>query len=134
MKERDVIERNVKIVLEKVNCFRRYSILKCTYVSKKVTKWREIQKSKLNNSLTKCAFQKIFSHSILSRLAFLKLFICSAIAWNLYFAVNLVTPISRQKTLKSKNKKHRIFWNRKFYHRAKFDLKWIKNAKVVPTS
>jgi len=45
-----------------------------------------------------------------------------------------VTPFSRQKTLKSKNKKHRIFWNTKFYHPAKFELKRIKNAKVVPTS
>ena len=42
-----------------------------------VTKWREIQKSKLNNSLTNWAFQKTFSHSILSRRAFLKLFIPS---------------------------------------------------------
>jgi len=31
LKERDVIETNVKNFLEKLNCFRRYSILKCTY-------------------------------------------------------------------------------------------------------
>ena len=36
------------------------------------------------------------------------------------------------KPLKSKNKKHAIFWNTKFYHPAKFELKRIKNAKVVP--
>ena len=53
MKERDVIERNVKRILEKLNCFRRYSIVKRTYVSKnsnKMTKWRDIKKSKLHNS------------------------------------------------------------------------------------
>ena len=94
----------------------------------------EIQKSKLNNSSTNGAFQKNFSHSILSRRAFLKLFICFAISWNFDFAVNLVTSLSRQKTLKSKNKKHWIFWNTKFYHPAKFELKRIKIAKVVPTS
>ena len=43
---------------------------------KLVTKWREIQKSKLNNSLTNWTFQKNCSHSNLSRRAFLKLFIC----------------------------------------------------------
>ena len=91
-----------------------------------VTKWREIQKSKLNNSLTNWAFQKNFSHSILSRRAFLKLFICFTVSWNFNFAVNLVTSFSHQKTLKSKNKKHRIVWNTKFYHPAKFELKRIK--------
>jgi len=56
-------------------------------------------------------------------------FICFAISSNFNFAVNLVTPFSRQKTLKSKNKKHRIFLNTKpFYHPAKFELKRIKNA------
>ena len=34
----DVIETNVKIFLEKLNCFRRYSILKFTYVSKNSNK------------------------------------------------------------------------------------------------
>ena len=43
-----------------------------------------------------------------------------------------MTSISHQKPLKSKNKKHRIFCNTKFYHPAKFELKRIKNAKVVP--
>ena len=42
-----------------------------------------------------------------------------------------MTSFSRQKPLKSKNKKHRIFWNTEFYHPAKFELKRIKNAKVV---
>ena len=96
-----------------------------------VTKWQKIKKSKLNNSLTNRAFQKIVSHSILLRRAFLKLLICFAMSW---IAVNLVTSFSRQKALKSKNKKHRIFWNTKFYHLAKFELKRIKNAKVVATS
>ena len=34
LKERYVIETNVKKILEKLNWFRRYSILKCPYVSK----------------------------------------------------------------------------------------------------
>ena len=54
-----------------------------------VTKRREIQKSKLNNPLTK--FLKKKSHSILSRRDFLKLFICFAITWNFNFSVNLLT-------------------------------------------
>ena len=62
-------------------------------------------------------------------LCFLKLFICYAISSNLNFAVNLVTSFSRQKPLKSKNKKHRIFWNTKFYH-PKSKLKQIKSTKV----
>ena len=53
-----------------------------------------------------------------------------AVAWNLYFAVNLVTSFSRQKTLKSKNKKPRIFWTTKFYHPAKFELKRRKIRKI----
>ena len=44
-----------------------------------------------------------------------------------------MTSFSHQKPLKSKNKKHRIFWNTEFYHPAKFELKRIKNAKVVTT-
>ena len=44
-----------------------------------------------------------------------------------------MTSFSRQKPLKSKNKKHRIFWNTDFYHPAKFELKRVKNAKVVTT-
>ena len=39
-----------------------------------------------------------------------------------------------KETLKSKNKKHRIFWNTTFYHPAKFELKRIKHAKIIPTS
>ena len=44
-----------------------------------------------------------------------------------------MTSFSRQKPLKTKNKKHRIFWNTEFYHPAKVELKRIKNAKVVPS-
>ena len=98
-----------------------------------VTKWREIQKPKLNDSPTYWVFEKFFSHLFLSRHVLSKLFICFAIPWNFNFAVNLVTSFSRQKPLKSKNKKHRIFWNTEFYHPAKFELKRIKNAKVVTT-
>ena len=94
-----------------------------------VTKWREIQKSKLNNSPTDWVFEKIFSHLFLSRHVLSKLFICFAIPWNFNFAVNIVTSFSRQKPLKSKNKKHRIFWNTEFYHPAKFELKRIKKCK-----
>ena len=56
-----------------------------------------------------------------------------AMSWNFNFAVNLVTSFLHQKQLKSKNKKHRIFWNTEFYHPAKFELKRIKNAKAVPS-
>jgi len=76
-------------------------------------------------------FQKKFSQLFPSRQALSKFFICFAITWNLNFAVNLLTLFSRQKPLKSENKKHRIFWNTEFYHSAKIDLKRIKNAKVV---
>ena len=98
-----------------------------------VTKWREIQKSKLNNSPTDWVFEIFFSHLFLSRHVLSKLFICFAIPWNFNFAVNLVTSFSRQKPLKSKNIKHRIFWNTEFHHPAKFELKRIKSAKVVTT-
>ena len=51
---------------------------------------------------------------------------------NLNFAVNLVASFPLQKPLKSKNKKHRIFWNTEFYHPANFEHKQIRNVKVVP--
>ena len=73
-----------------------------------VTKWQEIQKSKLNNSLTNWVFEKQFSHSILSQCAFLALFICFAISWNFNFAVKLVMSFSRQKLLKPQNKKQDV--------------------------
>ena len=73
-----------------------------------VTKWQEIQKSKLNNSLTNWVFEKWFSHSILSQCAFLALFICFAISWNFNFAVKLVMSFSRQKLLKPQNKKQDV--------------------------
>ena len=41
-----------------------------------------------------------------------------------------MTPFSRQKALKSKNKKHSIFWNTNFYHPVKVELKRIKNANL----
>ena len=68
-----MIETNVEKKLAKLNCFRRYSILKCTYVSKNSKNWLEIQKSKRNISLTNGAFQKKISLSILSHRAFLKI-------------------------------------------------------------
>ena len=79
---------------------------------KLVTKWREIQKSKFNNSFINWAFQKkcfyiIVSITLVTSRSF-KIIIFFDISWNLYFAVNHVTSFSRQKTLKSKNKKHRI--------------------------
>ena len=64
-----------------------------------VTKWREIQKLKLNNSPTDWVFEKNFSHLFLSRHVLSKLFICFAITWNFNFAANLVTSFSRQKPL-----------------------------------
>ena len=40
--------------------------------------------------------------------------------------------IQKSKLLNAKNKKHRIFQDTKFYHPAKFELKWTKKGKVVP--
>ena len=57
------------------------------------------------------------------------MFILVAISWNFNFPVNLVTLFSRQKPLKSRNKKYRIFWNTEFYHPAKFELKRFKKCK-----
>ena len=84
--------------------------------------------------LKQMSFAKTFFTLILflSPQALSKLFISLVITWNLNFAVNLVTSFSHQKPLKSKNKKHRIFWNTEFYPPAKVELKGIKNAKVVP--
>lgn len=50
-KEGGVIETNVSRFLEKLNCLRRYGILKCTYVSKHSNKMAGNLKIKLNNSL-----------------------------------------------------------------------------------
>ena len=82
----------------------------------------QFQGNYLNNSPTDWVFEKIFSHLFLSRYVLSKLFFCFAIPWNFNFAFNLVTSFSRQKPLRSKNKKHRIFWNTEFYHPAKFEL------------
>ena len=71
----------------------------------------------------------MFSHLFLSRNVLSKLFILVAISWNFNFPVNLVTLFSRQKPLKSRNKKYRIFWNTEFYHPAKFELKRFKKCK-----
>ena len=77
---------------------------------KLVAKWREIQKSKLNNSLINWAFQKnFFTLLFLSRLS--RSFKIIYLFWHIlkfYFALNHVTSFSSQKTLKSKNKKHKI--------------------------
>ena len=128
-----MIETNVKKFLEKLNWFTRYSILKCPYVSKNSNKMAGNSKIKAYNSPTDWVFETFFSHLFLSRHVLSKLFICFAIPWNFNFAVNLVTSFSRQKPLKSKNIKHRIFWNTEFHHPAKFELKRIKSAKVVTT-
>ena len=40
-----------------------------------------------------------------------------------------MTLFSRQKPLKSRNKKYRIFWNTEFYYPAKFELKRFKKCK-----
>ena len=85
-----------------------------------VTKWPEIQKSKLNNSLF--TFYSI---------TYFTIFTCFAISWNFNFAVNLVTSFSCQEPSKLK-KKIGFFGNIKFYHPAKFELKRIKNAKSFP--
>ena len=73
-----------------------------------------------------------FSNLFLSRQALPKSFLCFAITWNLNFAVNLLTSVSRQKPLKSKSKKDTIFWNTKFYHPTKFEFKRIKYENLVP--
>ena len=53
-----------------------------------VTKWREIQKSRLNNSLANLFFKKIFTFVPISSRSS-KLFFCFASSLNLNFAVNL---------------------------------------------
>ena len=82
--------------------------------------------------LTKWGFQKLFSHSSSSLSTLSKLLTCYGISWNLYFAVNLMTSFSRQKPLKSKIKNHTIVEKTKFYYRAKFQLKPLRNKKLVP--
>ena len=56
-------------------------------------------------------------------------------SWNVLNMFRLVTKwqeIQKSKLLNAKNKKHRIFQDTKFYHPAKFELKWTKKGKVVP--
>ena len=65
----------------------------------------------------------------LSRHALSKLFNCFAIAWNLSLAVNLVTSFPHPKPLKSKNKKHRTFWNTKVLSSCKVSVQTNKKCK-----
>ena len=77
---------------------------------KLVAKWREIQKSKLNNSLINWAFQKqFFTLLFLSRLS--RSFKIIYLFWHILkfiFCSQSCDVIFKPKTLKSKNKKHKI--------------------------
>ena len=67
-------------VLEKLNWFRRYSILKCLYVSKNSNKMAGNSKNQSLITLQPIEFlKKFFSHLFLSRHVLSKLFICFAI-------------------------------------------------------
>ena len=59
--------------------------------------------------------------------------IISLTSLTLEFAVNHVKSFSRQKPLKSKNKKHTIVWNTKFWlPSCKVWIQTDKNCKVIP--
>ena len=58
-------------------------------------------------------------------LPYLEILILLSILWRHF-------PSKKKNSKIEKQKKHAIFWNTKFYHPAKFKLKRIKNAKVVP--
>ena len=78
-------------------------------------------------------FQIIFHISFLFlSLHPLSIFFFFAITWNFNVAVNLLTTFPRQEPLKSKNKKHTIVWNTKFYHTTNVGFQTEKNCKLVP--
>ena len=97
------------------------------------TKSQEIQKSELNTIKPNELFN-FFSHILFHRvvlflnylivLPYLEILILLLILWRHF-------P-SKKNSKTEKQKKHAIIWNTKFYHPAKFKLKRIKNAKVVP--
>ena len=60
LKEHDRTESEVKKLFEGPIAFRDTTFWKALLFLKIATKWREIQKSKLNNFLAKWAFRKIF--------------------------------------------------------------------------
>ena len=84
-----------------------------------VTKWPEIQKSNLNNSLF--TFYSI---------TYFTIFTCFAISWNFNFAVNLVTSFSCQEPSKLK-KKDRIFWEYKVLPSCKVWAQTNKKCEIV---
>ena len=99
---------------------------------KLVTKWREIQKSKLNNSLINWAFQKkIFTLLFLSRLSrSVKIIYLFWHILKFIFCSQSCDAIFKPKNVKiEKQKNIRFVWNTKFYHPAKFELKRIKKCK-----
>ena len=96
-------------------------------ISETITSWKILL---IFNKLSqlrrvKCGdfFRICFHHVVLKT-------ICYVTIWSLNFAVNHVTSFSRQKPLKSKNKKHTTVWSTKFNHPAKFGLKRIKTVKA----
>ena len=60
LKEHVAIESNVEKFFKKLDWFKRYKTLKYTLFLKIVTKWREFQKSKLNNFFTNRPFKNVF--------------------------------------------------------------------------
>ena len=80
--------------------------------------------------LTKWGFQKLFSHSSSSLSTLSKLLTCCGISWDLYFAVNLMTSFSRQKTVKIKNPKAHDCWENKVLLSCKVSAQTVKNWKT----
>ena len=81
--------------------------------------------------LKKLSFSKNFFTFVSATSCSSKIFYMFAVTRNLNFAVNQSDVIFPPKQLKLKNKKHRIFCKTTFHHPTKFELKRIKNAKVV---
>ena len=79
--------------------------------------------------LTKWGFQKLFSHSSSSLSTLSNLLTCYGISWNLYFAVNLMTPIFAPKTVKIKNPKTYDCWEYKVLLPCKVSAQTVKNWK-----
>ena len=82
-------------------------------------------------------FRNFFSHLILSlnlvpRILFKNcLFVTSLV--EIWILLSILWCHFPRKTFKiEEQKEHKIVWNTKFYHPAKFELKRIKRATVVP--
>ena len=76
-------------------------------------------------------FQKFFSHLFLSRQVLLNENYLFFHNLKFKFCCQSCDVIFPPKTVKIAKHKTQDFWNKEFYHLAKFELKRIKNVKVV---